>query len=157
VYDSWQLSWSPFSSVSDLWPFFQLSEFHPSYLLQAIHLYGTRSSSSPNTSYFSYHYVAFHRNYHYSNFSKSILFRMSTLSKTVVLNLGLIEPQGYSESVPRVRQFCSLSSDPLCRWYSFYAYVLNLKEKKGTFYFPKYEGSSECMYGTCGVQYLQKC
>ena len=95
--------------------FFQLSEFHPSYLLQAIHLYGTRSSSSPNTSYFSYHYVAFHRNYHYSNFSKSILFRMSTLSKTVVLNLGLIEPQGYSESVPRVRQFCSLSSDPLCR------------------------------------------
>ena len=29
-------------------------------------------------------------------------------------------------------------------------------EKKSTFYFSNYEGFDECMYGTCGVQYLQQ-
>ena len=62
----------------------------------------------------------------------------------MVLNLGSIEPQRFGESVSGVHEL----------------EILNNKSKKNKirdtdFIFFKYKGFDECMYGTCGVQYLQ--
>ena len=63
-----------------------------------------------------------------------------------------IEPHVFGELVSLV-----LCANDI--WYSVQCvvcvYVFNLK-KKSTFYFAKYEGFDECIYGTFGVQYLHQ-
>ena len=62
----------------------------------------------------------------------------------VVRIMGSTEPQGFGESVSGVRR----------------QEILSNKSKKINFtiriLFNNYQGFDECMYGTCGVQYLQQ-
>ena len=51
-----------------------------------------------------------------------------------------IKPRGFGESVSGVRR----------------QKILSNKNSRRTFYFFNYKGLHKCMYGTCGVQYLQQ-
>ena len=71
------------------------------------------------------------------------------------VKLTPIEPQGFSELV--VQGFCmQMMHGAVFALIQYIVLYMGCESEEKTFYFSNYEEFDECMYGTCGVQYLQQ-